>query len=163
MTISRTFLFCILTCLSVGLFSCDEYCDQGTTTAMVVDFYNSGSGEAMSLTNYQMTGVNALVVDTLRLRQYAKFMLVPLSNASDTSRFVLRVGYARPDTLVVVSQRDPQLISAECGCAMFATIDTAYLTQPSDTIKEIQKLQPAVKVVSYREDTDHEKNLRILF
>lgn len=163
MTVFRAFFLSFLAVLSLVLFSCDEYCDQGTTTAMVVDFYNSASETPLSLSNYEMTGVNALVIDSFRLRQYNGFVLVPLSNASDTSRFVLHLLNTRQDTLVVVSQRHPQLVSAECGCAMFATIDTAFLTQTSDTIKNIQILQRAVKVVSYREDIDHEKNLRILF
>ncbi len=145
------------------LTACDEYCDQGTTVAMVVDFYDETAQNNLSLNKYTMSGIDARIMDTVMLRQYKRFALVPLSNNSDTSRYVLQIGNAREDTLVVVSRRHASLVSAECGCVMLGTLDTAFLTRPSDTIKGILLLNRSVNVVSYREDTEHDENLRILF
>ena len=160
MTRLYNFLFPIV-CLCAMLASCDEYCDRGTTTAMVVSFCIDDEAETpCTIRQFEVCGIGQ-VADSSRLTCYESTWLLPLSNRSDTTRFALSIGGCNPDTLVVVAARRPVLVSDVCGCATLSTIDTAYFVSASDTISRCVLADREFSLLTFSERYRYVTNLKI--
>ena len=178
MRLTKSIVFmglCVLL-TAVGLLSCDEYCDQGTTSAMVLKLCaDDGMDTPLMLTddNCAVVGVGE-IADSTRLTFYPKTAtwLLPLSNKSDTTLYMIQVKDSPVYGITVVASRKAKFISDVCGCANVGNISGVSvipLTEPSGpdstacVIRRIVLNDPEVRVLTYSEDYRYVTNLTVYF
>ncbi|MBQ5996963.1 MAG: hypothetical protein IJL64_03745 [Bacteroidales bacterium] len=171
----RPFLFLLLLpALCLWLSACDEYCDQGTTSAMVLQLCMDDEKEtpvALKSSEYAVAGIGTLA-DSTRITRYDSkgLLLLPLSNGSDTTCFTIHVKDSPDYELMVVATRSARLISDVCGCATVASIQTVDIKAVEDaapetvyTIKRHVICDPEVRVLTFAENYQYVTNLKIFF
>ncbi|MBP5611845.1 MAG: hypothetical protein J6X20_03830 [Bacteroidales bacterium] len=164
----------LLAALCLWLSACDEYCDQGTTSAMVLQLCMDDEEEkpvVLKASEYTVSGIGT-VADSTRITCYDTkgLWLLPLSNSSDTTLFNLQVKDGPGYELTVVAKRSARLISDVCGCATVASIQSVAIRaveEPASgavyTIKRHVVCDTEVRVLTFAENYQYATNLKILF
>ncbi len=131
------FLVCFSACVD------DEICEEATANPLRIGFYAPGELEPVqrpidSLTVFGVGRPDSMIYDNA----YSVFLAeLPLNPNRDTTAFVLEFPL-QTDTLMVVYQRELNLISVECGFAMFFELEGIqntenFITSTTISISEV--------------------------
>ncbi len=112
------FLICFSACTN------DEVCEEATANNLRIGFYAPGETEPVqrpidSLTVFGLERPDSMIYDNAYSVLLAE---LPLDPNNDTTTFVLEFP-TETDTLTVTYQRNLNLISVECGFAMFFDLE----------------------------------------
>jgi Family of unknown function (DUF6452) len=150
-------LFCALIVLSI--FSCrDEYniCNLNKDVNLIGGFYqNIGGNEitavAPNLTITTLNGTSSIYSSQPNISIFS----FPLNASVDSAKYVFTIANNLPkDTLTIVYSSKSEVISAECGSAVYNTI--TKLTSTKNTID-------SVKIVSANVNTLLLQNIKIYY
>ncbi|HSV87961.1 MAG TPA: DUF6452 family protein [Bacteroidales bacterium] len=124
-----------------------EGCEEAATNPMRIGFYLPVAGtdrfSPVSLDSLTMYGVNRPDSLLYNNRKGVRNIEAPLNPASDSTGFVVIFPGNVIDTLWVFYNRQPFLISAECGFTMYYEIEQFLHT--SRRINSFQIIQPLVR------------------
>ena len=142
-------------------FSCDEFCEESTRTAVVVNFF-SLEDDAAANVNVTIRGIENDSV--LYARTNHSQLLLPVNSAADFMSFSINNANdtLSADTIIIRYNRHIGFISSECGCAIFAEIQ-GDPERTDNSIKNLVVTNRKVRTVSYRERIVNEENIRIYY
>lgn len=123
----------------IGLMACNNNCYVPTYTALGVSFVDSTTLKPKTVQMITVKGVGSDSV--LYNNANASSVYMPLKQQSTETVFEISFKKnnadpaATPYLLKVNYQSYPQLISPECGCVLFHSIDSAQCSNSTDTLK----------------------------
>ena len=140
-------------------FSCEEFCEESTRTAVVVNFYSSANDASLNV-NVEIRGVEN---DSLLYRQASRSqVLLPVNPASNVMSFTIKNDTLSVDTVIFHYTKHYGFISSECGCAIFAEIQ-GEPERTENTITNVVVTNQKVTTVSYRQGIINDENIRIYY
>jgi hypothetical protein len=142
----------------LSVFSCEEFCEESTRAAVVVNFYTLDTNLELTRNNVSIQGLNNDSV--LYANANLAVALLPLNPNSDTTVYLVTADDIA-DTVHIVYTRHAGFISSECGCAGFS--DLTHVESTANLIKEVQIINPDVRTVSYRNNIKYAENIRIYY
>jgi len=127
----------LLLLFALFLVSCNEDgCTETTDVNMNVNFYSASTRNAFTIDTLSVLGIgqpkDSLLYDK---STSVKTIALPLHINDSTTAYLLKYGksngasVALTDTIRVFHQNRSQFISKECGCSVFATIDSVRFTR----------------------------------
>ena len=143
----------LLLLITLSLVSCaEEGCQESRIVKVNARFFDKASNEPMALT-LTLKGVDN---DSLLLNSASKVSMFELFLKQDTSVTAYVLSFPADDvdndTLFIRHTNKDKVISMDCGCATFSTIDAVYYTK--HTIDSLVLINKAI-------GTSDEENIRI--
>ncbi len=127
----------LLLLFSFLLFSCNEDgCTESTDVNMNVYFYSASTRMAFTFDSLSVLGIGQPKDSLLYNKSTSvKTLALPLHISGTTTAYLLNYGksngasVALSDTIRIFHQNRSQFISKDCGCSVFATIDSIRYTR----------------------------------
>ena len=149
----------------LATFSCEEFCEESTRTAVVVNFYSSDN-ESLTVRNIEIRGIenDSMLYPQPSVvygRDFSQVML-PVNSSADFMSFSIKNDTLPADTIIIKYNRHNGFISSECGCATYAEIHDE-LERTENSITNMVVTNPSVTTVSYRDKVINAENIRIYY
>jgi len=149
-----TIHYIILSGMIMFLYSCTpESCFEETEAFLKVSFYNNDTKNKLAPDSLTIYGLD---LDTLKIYDNAKKVepaLLPLNDATISCSFIIKIN-EMTDTIELIYNSYPHLISKECGYTYYHNLDT---------IKHTTNAIDYIFINKSNITTVNEENIRIFY
>lgn len=149
----KIYLFIIsASLLSLSLACTEESCEQDTEVLMLAGFYESGSGNKLTVDSLSIHGLympDSLIYSNVKLKQAG----LPLNPSATSCSFIIING-SRKDTIEIQYEPNLKLLSQACGYIYIYTLEQMHFT--SNGIRNIL-------IINEQVNPGDEENIQIFF